>query len=97
MDFHRNALEPDNKGSFVNKLSLQDSSLEALASKVSVAYLGFFAGISLSDIFTLASIIYVLLNIYVLVRDKIFHKSPHRRSTDSHPQNQRDSDISSGD
>lgn len=84
------------ESSFVNRLSLQDSSLEALAAKVGVAWIGFFAGIGLSDIFTLASIIYVVLNIYVLVRDKIFHKSPSRRSIDARPQDRRDPNTDHG-
>lgn len=63
-----------NKDSIVSKLSPHDSSVEGLLAKLSVAWSGFFAGIQLSDIFTLASLIYVLLNIYVLVRDKVLVK-----------------------
>lgn len=73
----------------MSKLSPTDSSLEGLLAKLSVAWTGFFAGIQLSDIFTLASLIYVLLNIYVLVRDKVLVKKKH---TDS----EQDSNTPSG-
>lgn len=65
------------KETFVGKLSPNDSSLEGLVAKSAVAWIGWFGGITLSDVFTLASIIYVLLNIYVLVRDKII--APRRQ------------------
>lgn len=59
------------KGTLVGKLSPHDASLEGMLAKLGVAWAGFFGGITLGDIFTLASLIYVLLNIYVLIRDKI--------------------------
>lgn len=78
------------KGSFVDKLSPHDASWDGMVAKLSVMWAGFFAGISLSDLFTLASLIYVLLNIFVLVRDKIVKRKT--QVSDTSPGN-----ISSGD
>lgn len=58
----------------MDKLSPHDSSLDGMIAKLTVMWTGFFAGIELSDLFTLASLIYVLLNIFVLVRDKIIKR-----------------------
>jgi hypothetical protein len=67
------------KESFVSKLSPTDSSLEGLLAKLALAWAGWFGGVTLSDVFTLASIVYVVLNIYVLVRDKII--APRKRKS----------------
>lgn len=55
----------------VNKFSPSDASAEGLAAKLSVALLGWLGGITLTEVLTLASLVYMILNIYVLVRDKI--------------------------
>jgi len=72
-----------NKDSIVSKLSPTDTSLEGLLAKLGVSWTGLLAGVGLSDIFTLASLVYVLLNIYVLVRDKIIRKEPAKISAPS--------------
>ena len=72
MKYHSTSSETVLEGRFVDKLSLTDSSLPGMLSKLGVAWIGFVAGIGLSDVFTIASIIYVCLNIYVLIRDKLF-------------------------
>lgn len=55
----------------MNKFSPSDASAEGLAAKLSVALLGWLGGITLTEVLTLASLVYMILNIYVLVRDKI--------------------------
>jgi hypothetical protein len=83
------------KGSFVDKLSPHDSSLDGMIAKLTVMWTGFFAGIGLSDLFTLASLVYVLLNIFVLVRDKIVkRKADILKSRESDTDN---GNLSSGD
>lgn len=80
MNFHR-PLDPQNeRGSFVYKLSLRDHSFDGLLIKLSAAWTSYFtgtklenmfAGIALADVLTALSIVYVFLNIYVLLRDKV--------------------------
>jgi hypothetical protein len=59
------------KEMIVGRLSPHDSSVEGMLAKLFAAWLGFFGGVTLSDVFTFASIVYVCLNIFVLIRDKI--------------------------
>jgi hypothetical protein len=70
----------------MNKFSPSDASAEGLAAKMTVAILGWLGGITLTEVLTLASLIYMMLNIYVLVRDKIVRahrKEKLDRSTES--------------
>jgi p-aminobenzoyl-glutamate transporter AbgT len=71
MSRYRTSSDTNFKETFVSKLSPNDSSLEGLLAKLAVAWAGWFGGVTLSDVFTFASIVYVALNIFVLVRDKI--------------------------
>ncbi len=80
MNFHRNSNPIDSKGSFVEKLSLHDHSMNGLLVKLSAAWTSYFtgtklehmfAGLELGDVLTALSIVYVFLNIYVLLRDKV--------------------------
>lgn len=100
MNFHRNILDPEQKGSFVDKLSPHDHSLNGLLLKLSAAWTSYFtgtkleamfAGLELSDILTALSIVYVFLNIYVLLRDKVL-----RTRKEAVADKRAESEISSG-
>lgn len=71
------------KDSIVGRLSPHDSSIEGMLAKLAVAWTGFAGGITLSDIFTFASIVYVCLNIFVLVRDKLLRNKGERQDKPS--------------
>lgn len=81
--YHLSEEQPNTKGSFVGKLSVHDSSLEALFAKLGVAWLGYFVGLNLQEwltlLFTALSVVYVFFNTYVLIRDKVLKK---RKDTD---------------
>ncbi len=70
------------KGSFVGKLSPHDASIEALLAKLGVAWLSYFVGLNLQEwlslALTFASLVYVIFNTYVLIRDRVM-----RRRTES--------------
>lgn len=64
----------------MDKLSLHDHSMNGLLLKLSAAWTSYFtgtkietmfAGLELGDVLTALSIVYVFLNIYVLLRDKV--------------------------
>jgi len=59
-------------------LSSHDSSLEGLMAKLGIAWVGYFIGLSLQEFLTLAltfaSLVYVLFNTFVLVRDQVLRK-----------------------
>jgi hypothetical protein len=69
------------KDSIMGRLSPHDSSIEGMLAKLFAAWLGFFGGVTLSDVFTFASIVYVCLNIFVLIRDK-FLRNQGEKVTD---------------
>ena len=59
----------------MGKLSPNDSSFEALFAKLGVVWLAYFVGLNLQEwlsmALTFASLTYVIVNTYVLIRDKI--------------------------
>lgn len=71
------------KETIVGRLSPHDSSIEGMLAKLFAAWLGFFGGVTLSDVFTFASIVYVCLNIWVLLRDKIFKRRTEKSTEDN--------------
>lgn len=101
MNFHRIPDTLENKDSFMYKLSPHDHSLDGLTLKLSAAWTSYFtgtkletmfAGIQLGDILTALSIVYVFLNIYVLLRDKVL-----RSRKEAAADKRAESDTSSGD
>jgi hypothetical protein len=71
------------KETIVGRLSPHDSSIEGMLAKTFAAWLGFFGGVTLSDVFTFASIVYVCLNIFVLVRDKLLRNKGEKVTGES--------------
>lgn len=81
------------KETIVGRLSPHDSSIEGMLAKLFVAWTGFLGGVNLSDVFTFASIVYVCLNIFVLIRDKLLRNQGEKLKKDEN----KGGDISSGD
>jgi hypothetical protein len=74
--------KPSLKDSIVGRLSPHDSSAEGFLAKLGVISAGWLGGITVSDLLTFASLVYVCLNTVVLIRDKIL-KRRTEKSTDS--------------
>ncbi len=66
--------KPSLKDSVVGRLSPHDSSAEGFLAKLGVISAGWLGGLTISDLLTFASLVYVCLNIWVLLRDKVFKK-----------------------
>lgn len=67
-------VKPNLKDSIVGRLSPHDSSAEGFLAKLGVILTGWLGGVTISDLLTFASLVYVCLNIFVLISDKILKK-----------------------
>lgn len=75
--------KPNLKDSIVGRLSPHDSSAEGFLAKLGVILAGGLGGVTISDLLTFASLVYVCLNIWVLLRDKVFKRRAEKSTKTS--------------